>query len=81
MDIGVNSLTHETRAAIVDDFDTRLILLFKENVLGLEVAVDQVVILLIFEGLKYLDREPANQVLRDALEIIVSNELIEVDGE
>ena len=40
----------------------------------------QVMILLIFEGLKDLDWEPANQVLWNTLEIIVSDELIEVDG-
>lgn len=39
----------------------------------------EVVILLIFESLKYLDWEAANQVLWDTLEIVVSDELIEVD--
>ena len=40
----------------------------------------QVVVLLIFEGLKYLDWKAANQVLWDTLEVVVSDELVEVDG-
>ena len=81
LDIGVNSLSHETGAAIIYDFNAGFILLFQEDILWLKVAMYQVVILLIFEGLKYLDWEPANQVLWDTLEIVVSDELIEVDGE
>lgn len=80
LDIGVNSLAHETGAAVINDFDARFILLFQEDVLGLEVAMNQVVVLLIFEGLKYLDWKAANQVLWDTLEVVVSDELVEVDG-
>jgi hypothetical protein len=42
--------------------------------------MDYLMILLIFESLQYLDCKPADKALRDALKIVVFDELVEVDA-
>lgn len=41
LDIGVYPLAHEATAPIVNDLNTRLVLLLQQNILRLQVAMDQ----------------------------------------
>lgn len=65
LDVGVELLVLEAAAANIDDPDAAFILFLQENILGLEVTVDDVVLLEESEGLKDLDGEPSNQVMRE----------------
>lgn len=44
LDVGVDLLVFETARAEIDNLDSRLVDLSKQNVLGLEIAVDDVVL-------------------------------------
>ena len=61
LDICVNALVLEAAATIVDNFDTRLVRLFKKDILRLQITVDNLVVALELERLEDLNRESANQ--------------------
>ena len=71
----------EAATSIVNDFDPRLIRLLEQNIFRLQVAMNDSVLPLVFQGLQDLNREPSNQPDRHPPELIVLNKLIEVYAE
>ena len=71
----------ETRRTVVDDFYPRLIRLLEQDVLGLEITVDDVVVALEFQSLQDLDGEATNQADRNTLEVIRLDELVKVHAQ
>ena len=71
----------KARRPKVNHFDPRLIHCLQEDVLRLEVAVDDLVLPHVGETDQDLDGEASDQVLGDALEVVVFDEFVEVDGE
>jgi hypothetical protein len=74
-------LVLEAATTIVDDFDPRLVRLFEQNVLRLQVAMNDPVLSLVFQSLQDLNGKPSNQPDRHPSELIVLNELIKVYAE
>lgn len=81
LDVGVDLLVFETATTEVDDLDTWLVDLSQENVLGLEVAMNDTVLVQVVKGDKDLDCESFDKIQRKALEVIHLDELIQVDRE
>lgn len=81
MYVRIDSLVLEAATTIVDDFDPRLVRLFEQNVLRLQVAMNNPVLSLVFQSLQDLNGEPSNQPDRHPSELIVLNELIKVYAE
>jgi hypothetical protein len=79
LDISVYSLPHKAAASVINDLDARFVLLLQENVLWLQIAMHQVVILLVLQRLQDLYRESADQALRYALKVVVPDKLVEID--
>ena len=63
LDVRVDALVDEARAAEVNDLDAALVLLLEQDVLWLEVAVDDAEVLLVLQGLQNLDGEAADQAV------------------
>lgn len=71
----------EAARAEVNHLDARFVRTLQQDVLRLEVAVDQGLFPQILESLQDLDGEAPDQTKRDAFEVIVADELVEVDRE
>ena len=80
LDIRIDPLANKARTAIINDFDTTLILLFEQYVFRLQITMNDLVVLLVFQCLQDLDGESSDQVLGNALEIVVLDEFVQVDG-
>lgn len=80
MDIGVNPGPQEARAAVIDDLDSTLVGLLEQDVFRFQVAVNDAVVFLEFEGLQNLNGESSNEILGHALEVVVFYEFVEIDA-
>jgi hypothetical protein len=63
LNVGVNPLSHEAARAIVDYLNSTFILLFQQNILRLQIAMDQIMVLLVLEGLQDLNCKSSDEVL------------------
>ncbi len=76
LDVCVDALIVHTAASIVNNFNSRLVCLFQQDVFWLQITVNDFMIALEFKGLQELDCEPANQTKTDTLKVVVPDELI-----
>jgi hypothetical protein len=74
-------LVLETAASIVNYFDARFVSLLEKDILWLKIAVNDVILSMIFESLQDLYCKPANKAEGNSLKIIVLDKLIEIDAE
>ena len=78
MNVGVDALVLEATAAVVDDFDSRLIRLLKQDIFRFQITMYNLVVALELKGLQDLDGEPADEACRHALEVVLLDELVEI---
>lgn len=76
LNVSVHSLALETTAAKIYNLDSTLCWIFEQNVLGLEITVDYVILLQILQGVKQLDCETANEAKGKTLKFIEFQEFI-----
>lgn len=76
LDVRIDALAHEARAAIVYQLQSRLVLLLEQNVLRLQVTVHEVVVRLELQRLQNLDCEPPYKVLGNTLEVVLFEEIV-----
>ena len=81
LDVGVHDLLVQGPTAEVCDHDPALVLLFQQDVLWLQVAVDDAQCLHVLESAHELDGEPPNEALLEAGIIVHLYEFIEIQAE
>lgn len=81
LDVRVDALVLVARRAEVDHFDAGPALLLEQHVLGLEVAVDDAVAVQELETLEDRVRELAHEQQREALELVLLDQLVQVHRE
>ena len=81
MDVCVNPLVCEARAAIVNNLDSTLVWLFEQYILRFQIAVHDIVVFLEFESLQHLNGEPSDKVLANPVEVVAFNELVQIHAE
>ena len=69
----------EAAGSKIDDLNSRLIGRLQKNILGLEIAVDKVLIPEVLESLEDLNRESADEVECNTFKVVVLDELVQVD--
>lgn len=79
LDVGVDLLLFATRAAEIDDSDVGFPGFTKQDVLRLEIAVNDVLLLQQNQTCHHLTREATNEREGKALEVVRADELIKVN--
>lgn len=77
----VHSFVNEAGRAKINDLDARLIAIFKDDVLRLEITMDDHLLFYIVESIDDLDSESSDEIEREALEVSSLQEIIEIDAE
>lgn len=70
-----------TATAVIYNFNSRLVGLFKQNILRLQITMHHFMVTLEFECLQKLDCKSANQTKTDSLKVVVPDKLIKVDAQ
>ena len=78
LDVGVDALVQEGRAAEVDDLDAALVRLLQQDVLRLQVAVDYLELLQVFQRVQQLNGETTDEVVVKTIEVVDLEELKQV---
>lgn len=76
MDVGVHDLAGFAAAAKVDDFDSTLVLLFKQDVLRLEVAMYDLEFVEKEKSFEDLYANAPDQVHGESVELVLLDELV-----
>jgi hypothetical protein len=79
LDVGVDLLFFATRAAKVNDPDVSFTRFAKQDILGFQVAVNDVLLLQQEQASHHLAGKATDQREGESLEIVCTNELVEVD--
>ena len=81
LDVGVDPFVLEAARAEVNELDAALVGTLQQDVLGLQVAVNDLLLPQKLERLQDLNSESTDERERDALEVVVLNEFVQVDRE
>ena len=81
LNVSVESLRLKATRAVVYQFDLALVHLHQQHVLRLQVTVHDRELVHVVQSLQDLDAKPLGQGHREALEVVVLDELVQVDGQ
>ena len=76
LDVCVDALIVHAAATVVNNFYARLVGLLEQNIFWFQIAVDYLVVTLVFQSLQKLDSKSSNQSQAYPLEVVILDELV-----